>query len=225
MDLPGKHFLVTGASGALGSRITRRLLDAGATVTASGRSEQTLSGVDLGSAHLVASDLTHPAAPADLIAAAKSHTGTLDGVVIASGVVAFGPAAEVDDDTVDDLLLVDLLAPLRLVRSALTEVESGGVVVSISGVIAEKPVGGMAAYCAAKAGISAFVEAARPEARRRKLRVVDVRPPHTETGLAGRAIAGTAPTMPDGLDPDAVADRIVKAIVDDEKDLASTDFS
>ena len=225
MDLAGTHFLVTGASGALGSRITRRLLDAGATVTASGRSEQSLAGVDLGTAHLVASDLTLPAAPAELIAAAKSHTGTLDGVVIASGVVAFGPAAEVDDDTVDDLLLVDLLAPLRLVRSALTEVESGGVVVSISGVIAEKPVGGMAAYCAAKAGISAFVEAARPEARRRKLRVVDVRPPHTETGLAGRAIAGTAPTMPDGLDPDAVADRIVKAIVDDEKDLASTDFS
>ncbi|MGB6179731.1 MAG: SDR family NAD(P)-dependent oxidoreductase [Rhodococcus sp. (in: high G+C Gram-positive bacteria)] len=225
MDLNNSHFLVTGATGALGSRIARRLVDAGATVTASGRSQDKLSELNLDGAHLVASDLAHPSAPAELLAEAKGHTGKLDGVVIASGIVAFGPAEEVDDDTVDDLLLLDLLAPLRLVRSALAEVESGGVVVSISGVIAEKPVGGMAAYCAAKAGISAFVEAARPEARRKKIRVMDVRPPHTETGLSTRAIAGTAPKMPEGLDPDDVAARIVKAIVDDEKELASTDFS
>ncbi|KQU03111.1 short-chain dehydrogenase [Rhodococcus sp. Leaf7] len=225
MELAGKHFLVTGASGALGSRITARLVDAGATVTISGRSADALSALGVDGAHVVAADLAHPGAPEDLVVQATSHVGHLDGVVIASGIVAFGPAAEVDDDTVDDLLLVDLLAPLRLVRSALTRVEAGGVILSISGVIAEKPVGGMAAYCAAKAGISAFVEAVRPEARRRKVRVVDARPPHTETGLATRAISGTAPSMPAGLDPDDVAARIVSAIVDDEKELPSSAFS
>lgn len=225
MDISGKHFLVTGASGALGSRIARKLVEQGATVTLSGRTEAALEDLALDGAHLVPADLTHPAAPADLVARAKAHTGTLDGVIVASGVVAFGPAAEVDDDTVDELLLVDLLGPLRLVRAALTEVDTGGVVLNISGVIAEKPVGGMAAYCAAKAGISAFVEAARPEARRRKVRVIDARPPHTETGLAGRAIAGTAPNFPQGLDPDDVAARIVAAITDDEKELASSAFS
>jgi cyclic-di-GMP-binding biofilm dispersal mediator protein len=42
--------------------------------------------------------------------------------------------------------------------------------------------------------------------------VTDVRPPHTETGLASRPLAGTAPTMPTGPDPSAVAERIVQAV-------------
>lgn len=54
--------------------------------------------------------------------------------------------------------------------------------------------------------------------------MIDVRPPHTETGLADRAIAGTAPRLPTGLDPDAVAARIVQAIVDGETDLPSEAF-
>ena len=56
------------------------------------------------------------------------------------------------------------------------------------------------------------------------IRIVDARPGHTETGLATRAIAGTAPAFPTGLDPDAVAQRIVTAIADGEKDLPSTAF-
>jgi len=39
-----------------------------------------------------------------------------------------------------------------------------------------------------------------------------------------RAIEGTAPAFPTGLDPDAVAQRIVTAIADGEKDLPSTAF-
>ena len=37
MDLGSKHFLVVGASGALGQRIVRRLRDAGASVSLAGR--------------------------------------------------------------------------------------------------------------------------------------------------------------------------------------------
>ena len=39
------------------------------------------------------------------------------------------------------------------------------------------------------------VSAAAKEARKSKIRVLDIRPPHTETGLAGRAIAGVAPKI------------------------------
>jgi N-carbamoyl-L-amino-acid hydrolase len=45
-----------------------------------------------------------------------------------------------------------------------------------------------------------------------------------ETGLAGRAIGGVAPAFPQGMSADQVADRIVTAIVEDEKDLPSTAF-
>ncbi len=223
-DLSGKAFLVVGATGALGSRIAAQLGDRGAAVTISGRSEEVLGGLGIDGAHAVTADLREPDAPRAIVAAALEQHGHLDGIVIAAGVVAFGPVTDVDDDTVDDLLLVDFLAPLRLIRAALPVLEKGGVILGISAVVAEKPMPNMAVYSAAKAATAALFTAVRTEARRRKIRVVDVRPPHTETGLADRAIDGDAPKLPTGLDPDAVATRIVEALLGDETDVPSTAF-
>ena len=62
------------------------------------------------------------------------------------------------------------------------------------------------------------------EARRAKVRVINARPPHTETGLADRAIEGRAPRMPEGLSPETVAKVIAEAIDGDVADLPSSAF-
>ncbi|QCB51568.1 SDR family NAD(P)-dependent oxidoreductase [Rhodococcus sp. PAMC28707] len=224
-DLSGKVFVVVGATGALGSRIAKLLAQQGASLTISGRSGKGLDALGIEGAHKVTADLREPDAARSVIAEAKDHHGRIDGVVIAAGIAAFGPVAEIDDDTVDDLVLVDFLAPLRLLRAALHVVDEGGVIVGISAVLAEQPVAGMATYSAVKAAVSTLFIAAAKEARRSKIRVVDVRPPHTETGLAGRAIAGSAPKMPEGLSPEVVADRVLAAIVGTDREVASTDFN
>jgi cyclic-di-GMP-binding biofilm dispersal mediator protein len=54
--------------------------------------------------------------------------------------------------------------------------------------------------------------------------VIDVRPPHTETGLATRPLAGEAPKMPTGLTPAVVAERVVADRAGDTA-VASTDFT
>jgi cyclic-di-GMP-binding biofilm dispersal mediator protein len=64
----------------------------------------------------------------------------------------------------------------------------------------------------------------RRELRSRKINVIDARPPHTETGLATRAIFGDAPKMKQGLEAEVVAKRIVDAIVNDENELAPVVF-
>ncbi|XAS77194.1 SDR family oxidoreductase [Dermatophilaceae bacterium Sec6.4] len=220
-DLPDKVFVVIGASGALGSRIAQRLADAGASLTVSVHS----GSCPVEGAHTVTADLREPAAPQQIIDAAIQQHGHLDGVVIAAGIAAFGPLTEIGDDTVDDLVLVDFLGPLRVLRAALPVLEPGGVVAGISAVLAEQPVAGMATYSAVKAAASALFLAAAKEARRSKIRVLDIRPPHTETGLADRAIAGEAPKMPQGADPDAVAQRIVEAILGNERELPSSAFA
>ena len=83
---------------------------------------------------------------------------------------------------------------------------------------------GMAAYGASKAALRSFDEALAREARRKKIRVIDARPPHTETGLADHPIAGSAPKMPTGLSPAAVAQTICDAIDGDSNDLPAAAF-
>ena len=90
--------------------------------------------------------------------------------------------------------------------------------------IAEQNLPGMAAYGASKAAVTSFDEALAREARRAKVRVIDARPPHTETGLAGRAIEGQAPRISEGLSPETVAKVIAEAIDGDVADLSSSAF-
>ena len=219
MNLDGARILVFGASGGLGGPIVEQLAQAGARLTISGRS------LESSEHHTVNADLTLPDSARSVVAEAVEHHGGLDGIVIAAGVVAFGSVAEVDDDTVDELLLLNYLAPLRIMREALTTLDQGGFVLNISAVVADKPMPNMGAYSASKAAASALLKSVRTEARKSKIRIVDVRPPHTETGLATRPIAGQAPKLPQGLTPEAVAARVVAAITDDETDVGADQFS
>lgn len=229
-DLEGARVLVTGASGGLGSLLAAGMAERGAAVAVSGRDEGRLRALDLDAAASLPADLRQPGAPEELVGAAADALGGLDVLVHAAGVVAFGPAVEADDDLVDELLLLHYLAPVRLLRAAVPHLRAsasergGSVAVMLSAVVAEQPVAGMAAYSAAKAALTAFDAAVAKELRRDRVRVLDVRPPHTETGLATRPVAGEAPRLPTGLQPQEVADRVLRAVLEDEKDLPSSAF-
>lgn len=224
-ELAGAVVLVVGATGVLGTAIAAGLAATGATVVRAGRSAEGLSGPDA-----VYCDLREESAARAVVAASLAAHGRLDGLVIAAGVVAFGAADAVTDETLRDLFETNTLAPIRLIREAapsLAASASAGrtpFIVTISGIVAESPAAGLAAYSASKAALAAFVTASSRELRRSGIRVLDARPGHTDTGLSTRAIAGDAPPLPQGLDPAAVADRIIRAIIDDERDLPSTAF-
>ena len=227
--LDDSAILVLGASGGLGNEIARRLAAGGARLILSGRDQAKLETLSIpGTA--VAADLTDPDAIIALVADAIRVNGRLDGIVNASGVVAFGPATEVTDETLSELFAVNTLAPIRLLRAAraaLTESAEQGrepFVVTFSGVVSESPTANLAAYSATKAALAAFGQAAGRELRRSGIRIMDARPGHTETGLSAHPIAGTAPRLPVGNSPAAVAQRVVDAIVSGERDLASTSF-
>lgn len=226
--LAGAHVLVVGATGGLGAPLSRQLAARGAVLTLAGRSAEKLAALadELGDQVLdtVTGDLTAVDLPNRLVTDAQARK-PLSGVVFAAGVVAFGDLADLDDDVLDQLVLVNLLAPIRLARAAAAVLPAGGFLATISAVVAEQPAKGMAAYSATKAGLTAFDRAIAGELRRRQIRVLDIRPTHTETGLANRPIAGQSPRLPAGAEPDAVAMRIVAAIADDERDLPSSAFA
>lgn len=222
-DLTDAFALIVGATGGLGSRIARRLADHGATLTLVGGTGGRVDDLDVEGTKL-SLDLRIPEQVEQAVQAAVDAGGGLDVVVNAAGSVAFGTVADTSSDVTEELFLLNTFMPMVLARAALEHLGDGGVLVNISAVVAERPMPGMAAYSASKAALTAFDAGLAREARKAGVRVLDVRPPHTETGLADHPIAGAAPRLPDGLDPDDVADRIVSAILDGDRDLPSDAF-
>lgn len=222
-DLDGARVAVVGATGALGSLVAAELGRRGARLLLVGRDADRLAATGLGVP--VVADLGDAGAGDAVVAAAREHLGGLDGLVNAAGVVAFGSLVDTPDEVVEELFLTNVVGPIFLLRRVLPLLEeSQGFVLQLSAVVAERPMPGMAAYSASKAALSAVDAALRTELRRSRVSVVDVRPPHTETGLAGRPLAGTAPRLPQGLAPADVARRVVDALAAGETEVAAGDF-
>lgn len=206
--------VVIGASGGLGSAVAAALESRGATVVRAGRREALMV------------DIRDSRAGATIVTEVNARYGRLDGVVNAAGIVAFGDLVDTDDVVIEELFLTNVIGPLWLMKSVATALgETKGFFVNISAVVAEGPLPGMAAYSASKAALSAAARAVRREWRRMGITLIDIRPPHTETGLADRPIAGQAPRLPVGLAPASVAERIVTAIENGDAELSAEQFT
>ena len=220
MDLTGKRFLVAGASGELGGRLAVALAGRGCRVVVAGRDEARTQKIatELGAPPLRL-DLLDPASRGAAVARSIEHLGGLDGLLVATGAVAFGRSGELDSEVEAELIRINAAGPIALIGAALPHLEAGGAVVALSAVVAEYPTAGMAAYSASKAALSAYLTALRRERRRDLEVVLDVRPGHMETGFAGRALAGEPPALPEPGDADAFVTGVIDAIVAGRREL------
>ena len=224
-SLDGARILVVGASGGIGLPLAAALAGRGARLAVAGRETGRLDALGVSEVTAFSFDLADDAAAPGLVAAASDALGGLDGVICCAGAVAFGPLDETPIDVLRTIVSVDLVGPLLLARAAIPVLPAGGFVLNVSGVIAELPTAGLVSYSAAKAGISAGFRALAREVRSRGVSVIDARPPHTETGLASRGLHGEPPKMRTGLDPAVVAERLVLAIEQDERDVPASAFT
>jgi short-subunit dehydrogenase len=221
VDLSGKRTLVAGATGVLGGALARALHGEGARLALAGRDEPKLAALaqELGGAPTAAFDALDLDRCTDVVAETADALGGLDLLVVAIGVAAFGPGDAEDDAVTENLLAVNTLAPMALVRAALPRIEKGGGVAVLTAILADYPTAGMAAYSATKAATSAWLTALRPEQRKRGVTVFDIRPPHIETGLAGRAIAGQAPPLKEAATVDGVVGMILDGLRTGRREL------
>jgi short-subunit dehydrogenase len=228
-SLAGSVVAVVGASGGLGRPISALLVARGAHVILAGPHQVKLAAVasDLEGSHttIVECDI-RDAQSGDRIVEAARTIGKLDGWINAAGVVGFGTLIETPDELIEELFLTNVLGPLWMMRRVAPVLsESKGFIANISAVVAESPLPNMAAYSASKAALTAADSALQREFRRIGVSLIDIRPPHTETGLATRPITGQAPKMPQGLSPEFVAEFIVSAIEAETTDLGSVAFA
>lgn len=220
MDTKDARVLVVGASGALGGGLARKLHEQGARVVAAGRDpERTRAVAGDVSTEPLTLDVIDVEACAATVAAAVEQLGGLDLLLVTVGVAAFGKAAELDEAVAEELYAVDVLGPVALVRAAIPHLrESSGTVAVISAVLADLPTSGMADYSAAKAALATWLQVLRRE-ERRSLKVLDIRPPHLDTGLETRALAGEPPRLPAGRPAGEVVDLVLQAIREDKQEL------
>lgn len=217
----GKRFLVIGGAGVLGAETARQLTANGADVVLIVR---TPSNIPSDLAHLV--HATGDVRSRDSLARALNELGgSFDGILNAAGRVAFGSAADVPADVVAELFHTNAIGTMNVLALGAGVTKEGGVIASLTGIAADVTMMGMSAYCASKAAAHRAMAIGARELRAQKISVLDIRAPHTETGLVGRALCGVAPKMPRGLEPSAVVQRIVLAIANGEKDLPADAFA
>ena len=189
LDLTGRRALVTGASAGIGAAIAVRLAGAGADVVAVSRS----GGVPQaeGSIRPLVADLSDPDAVDGVIPAAVAELGGLDILVNNAGRGDWVQICDLDRGHFDDIVGLNLWAPLRLCQLAHPHLAESGdsAVVMIGSVDAVRPSAGGVVYGATKAGLGAAAVALAKEWREDGIRVTQVNPGLVDTPLAAEVVA------------------------------------
>jgi 2-hydroxycyclohexanecarboxyl-CoA dehydrogenase len=181
-----RRAVVTGGAGAIGGAIVRALSDAGVRVATCRRTVDAGSSAGVG-AELFAGDLADGAS-IDRMTTAIAAAGPVDLFVSCAGWGDGHPFLEGTPEAWDQLIAVNLRAPIQLCRAFLPEmVERGwGRVVFIGSDAGRAGSRNEAVYAAAKGGINAFCKSIAHEVARRGVTCNVVSPGPTETPRMAR---------------------------------------
>jgi short-subunit dehydrogenase len=207
--------LVTGASSGIGRATALELARAGARVVLLGRDRARLerAAAEVGGRALVA-DLARAAEAARAAAAAAEPFGPVDVLVNNAGIGLAGPFAAAGPRRLEELVAVNLLAPLLLTRALLPGMlERGrGHVVNVASVAGHVGVRGEAAYAATKGGLVVFTESLQQELAGTPVGVSLVSPGAIATPFFERRGSPYGRSRPRPLPPERVAEAIAGAI-------------
>jgi short-subunit dehydrogenase len=222
--LAGKAVLITGAARGIGEQVARLAAARGARLALVGlepsRLAEVASTVD---AYWAVADVTDQVALEAAVTGAASSLGGLDVVVANAGVANLGTVAVSPVDAVMRTIEVNLGGLVRTVSATLPHVlASRGYYLLLSSAAAFTALPGMAAYCAAKAGVEQFGNVLRMETAHRGVRVGVAHPSWVDTDLTrdARAAITTFQDAQRSLPPpfgttttvEACAEALVRAI-------------
>lgn len=184
-----RRILITGASDGIGMELARRYAPQADRLLLVGR--RPLDGLDpqlFNADTYCRCDLALPEASAcisDFVAA--SGLVTLDLLIHNAALGAYGPVAEQSPATIQELLAVNVRAPIALSHTLLPWLRpGGGQLVFISSVAAVLPAADYAVYAASKAALEGFARSLRSEYGS-TLTVQVIRPGATRTAMHKRS--------------------------------------
>lgn len=166
MQLQGRTALVTGAASGIGAAIARAYAAEGADLVLVDRDAgrvETLA-VELGAQSRTV-DVTHADATRQLVEGVVAEHGRIDVLVNCAGILTEVPLVEMDVETWDRMIDVDLRSVFLLTRWAAPHMvrQGWGRVVNVASQLGLKGGESLTHYSAAKAGVIGFTKAAARE--------------------------------------------------------------
>lgn len=219
MTIDGKTILITGAGSGIGRALATALSAQGAKLVLADLNADGLEETKQGLAHgdacaLVTGDITQSDVRQNIAQTAQDAFGGLDMVVNNAGVVAVGPLTEADDQGLELMVRVNLLAPMQLIRDLmpLLEQSASPTIVNVGSMFGDIAFPLFAGYSATKFGVRGLSDALRRELAPKGVRVLYVAPRAAKTG-ATQAFEHLIEPMQMKLDePEVVAANVVGAI-------------
>ncbi len=168
MKIEGSRVLVTGASSGIGAALARQLAQRGATVGIVARRRDRLEAVlkdcqsSAPESRAWVADLGDLARAEAVVGEAWQAFGHLDALVNNAAIPNRTHITRLSHDSLEETLRVNFLSPVRMAMAALPRMRArkAGVILNVSSLGGRLGIAHEAAYCAAKAALCGWSEAA-----------------------------------------------------------------
>ncbi|MFC5063565.1 SDR family NAD(P)-dependent oxidoreductase [Actinomycetospora atypica] len=183
---PGAPALITGASSGIGAAFARELAARGHPLVLVARSEEPLQHLAEClpvPVRVVVADLTD----SEGLDRVEAELDSVRLLVNNAGSAHYGDLGTQTAADLETSVLLNVLAPTRLISAALRVMPPGSGIINVSSTAAGRDDPAMADYAAGKAYLESISRAARHEAEARRIVVTVVRPGRTRTDFHDRS--------------------------------------
>lgn len=224
-NLKGKKILVTGASSGIGANLALLLAEKGAELILVGTNETKLHDISRQASNLGITatphrtDLRNSDEIRQLVAFVEAQWGYLDALVNNAGVFLFERFDTITEYDIDQLLSVNLKAPILLTRLLLPLMKAStqAHIVNVASTAATLELPLMATYAATKAGIETWSMCLSEELHPEGIRVSVILPGMTRTRLISPLLNEFSRFKVPIDPPDLVANEIVSLLFANKK--------
>jgi NAD(P)-dependent dehydrogenase (short-subunit alcohol dehydrogenase family) len=186
-----KKVVITGGSSGIGLATAKLLVDEGARVLITGRTQATLDAAreQLGNnAVAVLSDAASLTGIDELADRVKAEFGTIDALFVNAGITRYVPFESMSEEVYDELLTINAKGPYFTVQKLAPLLNAGSGVVLTTSITNVLGIPMISAYAASKAALRSMTRSLARELLPRKIRVNAVSPGPIDTDILERSM-------------------------------------